>query len=141
MKEGCLSEDMKTAPTNYYSIAKDHLRKSLEELQKQYSFNLKWIRLFYMYGKGQNPNSLLSQLDGALKRGDTIFNMSGGKQLRDYLPIAKVAEYIIKIALQDKADGIINCCSSRPISVKQLVEDYLKKKSFNRIKHRLLSLS
>ena len=128
MKEGCLSEDMETAPTNYYAIAKDELRKSLEELQEQYSFDLKWIRLFYMYGKGQNPNSLLSQLEDALKRGDTIFNMSGGEQLRDYLPIAKVAEYIIKIAVQNKVDGVINCCSGKPISVKQLVQDYLKKK-------------
>ena len=128
MKEGALSEDMETAPTNYYAIAKDELRKSLEELQKQYSFDLKWIRLFYMYGKGQNPNSLLSQLEDALKRGDKIFNMSGGEQIRDYLQIAKVAEYIVKIALQNKADGIINCCSGKPVSVKQLVQDYLKEK-------------
>ncbi len=128
MKEGCLSEDMEAAPTNYYSIAKNELRKSLEELQKQYSFNLKWIRLFYMYGKGQNPNSLLSQLENALKRGDKIFNMSGGEQLRDYLPIEKVAEYIIKIALQNKVAGTINCCSGKPISVKQLVQDYLNEK-------------
>ncbi len=128
MKEGCLSEDMETAPTNYYSIAKDELRKSLAELQKQYSFDLKWIRLFYMYGRGQNPNSLLSQLEEALKRGDKIFNMSGGEQLRDYLPIEKVAEYIIKIALQNKVAGTINCCSGKPISVKQLVQDYLNEK-------------
>ena len=31
-----------------------------------------------MYGKGQNPNSLLSQLDKALEAGDESFNMSGG---------------------------------------------------------------
>ncbi len=128
MKERCLSEDMETAPSNYYAIAKDDLRKSLVELQIQYAFDLKWIRLFYMYGKGQNPNSLLSQLEDALKREDKIFNMSGGEQLRDYLPIEKVAEYIRKIALQNKADGIINCCSGKPISVKQLVQDYLKEK-------------
>ena len=81
-----------------------------------------------MYGKGQNPNSLLSQLEDALKRGDKIFNMSGGEQLRDYLPIEKVAEYIIKIALQNKVAGTINCCSGKPISVRQLGQDYLNEK-------------
>lgn len=126
MKEGCLAENMITDPQNPYAVAKDRLRKFLEELQKQNPFILKWVRLFYMYGEGQNPNSLLSQLEKALQNGDTFFNMSGGEQLRDYLPIEKVAEYIVKIALQNKTDGIINCCSGSPIKVKTLVENYLE---------------
>ena len=128
MKEGCLSEEMESDPQNPYALAKDKLRKFLEELQKQNSFTLKWIRLFYMYGKGQNPNSLLSQLELALQNGETTFDMSGGEQLRDYLPIEKVAEYIVKIALQNKINGIINCCSGVPVKVKTLVENYLKEK-------------
>ena len=127
MKDGCLSEDMESDPQNTYAIAKDKLRKFLEDLQVQQSFNLKWIRLFYMYGKGQNPNSLLSQLESALQRGDAVFNMSGGEQLRDYLPIETVAEYIVKISLQNKVNRIINCCSGVPIKVKTFVENYLEK--------------
>ena len=127
MKEGCLSEEMKSDPQNPYALAKDELRKFLEQLQKQKHFNLKWIRLFYMYGKGQNPNSLLSQLENALQKDKTVFNMSGGEQLRDYLPIEKVAENIVRISLQNKINGIINCCSGQPIKVKTLVENYLNK--------------
>ena len=44
--------------------------------------------------KGQNPNSLLSQLDKALANGDKVFNMSGGEQVRDYLPVEKVANIL-----------------------------------------------
>jgi dTDP-6-deoxy-L-talose 4-dehydrogenase (NAD+) len=80
-----------------------------------------------MYGKGQNPNSLLSQLESALEKGETTFNMSGGEQLRDYLPIEKVAEYIVKIAFKKKLNGVINCCSGVPLKVKTLVENYLRK--------------
>ena len=80
-----------------------------------------------MYGKGQNPGSLLSQLDKAIQKGDTIFNMSGGEQTRDYLPVEKVAEYIIRIALQKKVEGVINCCSGIPVTIKQFVENYLKR--------------
>ena len=127
MKEGCLTEEMKSDPQNPYAAAKDELRKFLEQLQKEKYFNLKWVRLFYMYGKGQNPNSLLSQLETALQTDESVFNMSGGEQLRDYLPIEKVAEYIVKISLQNKINGIINCCSGVPIKVKTLVENYLKK--------------
>lgn len=128
MKEGCLSEEMESDPQNPYAIAKDKLRLFLEELQMQYPLNLKWVRLFYMYGEGQNPNSLLSQLETALQKGDTSFNMSGGEQERDYLPVEKVAEYLVTIALQNYVTGTINCCSGEPIKVKALVEQYLEQK-------------
>ncbi len=126
MKDGCLSENMVTDPQNPYALAKDTLRKFLFELKKTNEFDCKWIRLFYMYGEGQNPNALLSQLENTLQRGDKVFNMSGGEQLRDYLLVQKVAEYIVKITFQNKVSGIINCCSGKPISVKELVENYLK---------------
>ena len=126
MQEGCLSEDMPALPSNPYSVAKNELRKSIGELSQECFFSFKWIRLFYMYGKGQNENSLLSQLDKALANNDEVFSMSGGEQTRDYLPIEKVAEYIVRIALQKNVDGIINCCSGVPISIKYFVEMHLK---------------
>jgi dTDP-6-deoxy-L-talose 4-dehydrogenase (NAD+) len=128
MKNGALHEDMKTDPQNPYGLAKDTLRKFLEQLQKKNDFDLKWIRLFYIYGKGQNPASILSQLENALENGETIFNMSGGEQLRDYLPVEKAAEYIARIAAQSRIKGVINCCRGVPVSIRKLVEDYLAKK-------------
>ncbi len=127
-QSGALSEAIETNPDNPYGLAKDTLRKFLEQLQKKIDFEFKWIRLFYMYGKGQDPSSILSQLDKALGNGETSFNMSGGEQLRDYLPVEKVAEYVVKVALQRKVKGIINCCSGKPISIRKLVEDYIAKK-------------
>jgi len=126
LQQGSLSEDMPALPSNPYSIAKNELRKSIEQLQQLHKFSFKWVRLFYMYGKGQNLNSLLSQLDKALQNGDAAFNMSGGKQTRDYLPVEKVAEYIVKIALQTNVQGIINCCSGVPVVIKHFVEEHLK---------------
>jgi len=127
MQEGCLTESMETKPNNPYGRAKDRLRKKLEGLQAEFNFSLKWIRLFYMYGKGQNPNSLLSQLDAALLRGDKSFNMSGGQQVRDYLPVETVAENIVAIGTQIGVEGVINNCSSNPVTVQNFVENYLSK--------------
>ncbi len=125
MQSGELSEELDTKPNNPYGLAKDTLRKFLMQLKTKTPFNLKWVRLFYMYGQGQHPSSILSQLNNALKNKETVFNMSGGEQLRDYLPIEKVAEYIVKISLQNQMLGIINCCSGKPISIRKLVENYL----------------
>jgi len=129
MQNGCLSEDLPTFPNTPYSLAKDTLRKFIEELNKIYNFKFKWIRLFYLYGEGQNPNSLLSQLDKALDNNEEVFNMSGGEQLRDYLPVEKVANYIVKISIQEKIKGIFNCCSGKPISIKDLVKNHLRKRN------------
>jgi nucleoside-diphosphate-sugar epimerase len=129
MQEGCLSEDMPALPTNPYGKAKDTLRKELEQLQTRHPFAFKWARLFYMYGKGQNPNSLLSQLDKALAKGEQVFNMSGGEQVRDFLPVEKVAANIVRIALQKKISGVINCCSGEPVTVKVFVKNYLEKQN------------
>ncbi len=131
MQSGKLKEDLEPKPDNPYALAKDCLRKFLEQLQKKFDFNLKWIRLFYIYGKGQSTNSILSQLEAALERNEKVFNMSGGEQLRDYLPVEKVAEYIVKISLQDKIGGVINCCSGEPIPIRKLVENYLIEKNKN----------
>ena len=124
---GCLSEDLPTNPITAYGLAKDTLRRFLEELSKLYKFQFKWIRLFYLYGKGQSSKSIIPQLDMALDNNQEEFNMSKGDQLRDYLPVNKAAEYIVKISLQNKINGIINCCSGEPISIRDLVENYLKK--------------
>ncbi len=127
IKEGSLREDMETEPANPYARAKDQLRRELEVLALERQINFKWVRLFYMYGKGQSSKSLISQLDKALETNEAVFNMSGGEQVRDFLPVEKAAEYIVAIALQDNITGIINCCSGKPITVKQFVLDYLAK--------------
>jgi len=127
LQEGCLLEDFPPKPNTVYGVAKNTLRIFLEELRKKYEFDLKWIRLFYMYGEGQNKNSILELLKSALERGDKVFNMSGGEQLRDYLPVETVAANIVKISLQNEVQGIINNGSGKPISIRRLVEEYLKR--------------
>ena len=131
MQTGELHEEMTTNPLNYYALAKDTLRKMLEILKVNMPFKLKWVRLFYMYGEGQNPNSIIAQLDKALCEDTVEFNMSGGMQVRDYMHVSKVAENLVNICLQNEIDGTINNCSGTPVKLLDLVNKYLidRKKS------------
>jgi nucleoside-diphosphate-sugar epimerase len=129
LQEGLLREELPAMPVVPYAQAKNALRYYLADLQKEFPFTLKWIRLFYMYGKGQNPNSLLSQLDRALDNNEPVFNMSGGEQRRDYLPVDKLADYLCRIVLQQEVTGLINCCSGIPVTVKELVLDHMKERN------------
>jgi len=131
MQSGPLSEDTEAKPTNPYGFAKDILRRQLEYLQHDQPFALTWARLFYLYGEGQAENSLLSQLKRSIGQGEKVFNMSGGEQLRDYLPVAEVSRLLVSLALRQDNLGIVNVCSGKPISVRRLTEDWIKKNGWS----------
>jgi nucleoside-diphosphate-sugar epimerase len=130
MQENCLNEEIHLAnPQNNYSLAKDTLRKFLQQLQLQKTFNLKWMRLFYMHGKGQSETSILPLLQKALENNEISFNMSKGEQVRDYLPVETLARYIVDCSLQTNIGGIINVCSNEPIKIIDVVNQYLSKQN------------
>ena len=131
MRSGALSEDVAPHPSNPYGFAKDALRCQLEYLKSALPFDLTWARLFYLYGEGQAESSLLPQLRQAAERGDPVFNMSGGEQLRDYLPVTEVARSLVSLALAKKDMGVVNVCSGTPISVRKLVEDLIKENGWS----------
>ena len=128
---GCLSEEMPTFPSTPYALAKDTLRKFLQALQSKHPFVLQWVRLFHLFGPGQNKNSVLAQLDHAIDNRQAVFNMSGGEQLRDYLPVEEAARRIAKLIEHPEVQGAINCCSGKPISVRKLVEERIAARNAN----------
>jgi dTDP-6-deoxy-L-talose 4-dehydrogenase (NAD+) len=128
LQSGPLSEQTAPQPGNPYGLAKNTLRVFLENLQRVQPFTLQWARLFYLHGSGQNPNSLLAALDRAIDAGDERFNMSAGEQLRDYLAIETAAGYLAAILQQRDFNGVINCSSGQPISVRALVEQRLRER-------------
>lgn len=124
-QSGSLSEEMLAKPNNPYGYAKNALRLQLEFLQSTNPFSLTWARLFYMYGQGQSNTSLFTKLKEAVVRGDKVFNMSGGEQLRDYLPVGEIARQIVRLAMLKRNIGVVNICSGEPVSVRKLVERWL----------------
>lgn len=131
LQSGMLSEEVTPCPCTAYGYAKYALYKQLSFLQKGYGFDLTWARLFYMYGEGQQRSSLLAQLEEAVNRGDESFDISSGEQLRDYLPVFKVARMIVQLAIKNRNIGIVNVCSGEPISVRNLVDNWLKSVNCN----------
>ena len=124
-KNGPVTVKSTLEPNNPYAIAKVNLNIQLNKLKKMHDFNLIWCRLFYCFGEGQHEKSIFKQLDKALEKNMTHFNMSLGEQLQDYLPIELVAEQIY--SLLSYPEGVYNVCSGQPISLRELVEKYIIK--------------
>jgi dTDP-6-deoxy-L-talose 4-dehydrogenase (NAD+) len=128
MQSGPLSEATGPRPSNPYGLAKHTLHLFLQSLQQEQPFTLQWARLFYLHGEGQNPNSLLAALDRAIDSGEASFNMSAGEQLRDFLAIETAASHLAAILHQRDFDGVVNCASGQPVSVRALVEQRLRER-------------
>jgi len=133
-QSGPLHEDLPAAPVTAYGLAKHTLRRMLEfwlaQQQPAGGDRLLWLRFFFLHGPGQQAKSLLPQLDAALARGDAEFPMSGGEQLRDYLPVATAARYAAALALAPAqvAHGVVNVCHGQPTSVRRLVEEHVRRR-------------
>lgn len=131
MQSGQLSEEMKLHPNTAYGRAKNNLRQQLEHLKTTQPFLLTWAHIFYLFGEGQGPGSLFSQLKLSVEHNNKLFNMSGGKQVRDYLYVAEAAKLLVMLAL-NKADlGAVNVCSGQPISVRNLVEGLIRENGWD----------
>jgi len=125
---GEVKESQIMKPNTEYGKAKKKLYDKLISLQKKKKFNLTWMRIFYIYGPNQRNKSIYSQL----KNFDTmqsggIFELTEGKQLRDYMHVTTLAKKIIDLSFFNKNFGIVNVCSGKPISVKNLVLKWKKK--------------
>lgn len=131
MQYGPLNEAMPTAPNTPYGLAKDSLRKELESLRTAFAFKYVWGRIFYLWGEGQGAKSIFPQLRSAVERGDPSFNMSGGEQLRDYLPVETVARKLVELATKADDVGVINICSGNPISLRRMVLTWIEQNGWN----------
>ena len=128
LQEGELDETMTCSPVTAYGKGKLILLNQLSAITT-HEISFDWVRLFYMYGEGQNPKSILAQLDRAIVENHPVFNMSKGEQWRDYLPIEKIAAILVDLALKENGCGIVNCANGKPISILELVENHLAKRA------------
>ena len=107
-----------------HESAKGALRRELIFLSSMTEIDLRWLRLFYLYGVQPVPTSLYSQFCAAVARGDRQFNMSPGMQLRDFMKVEDAGADIVNVALAPQAPRVINICSGKPTTVLKIVEQW-----------------
>ncbi len=120
--DGSIKEKFPTNPQNLYSIAKDTLRRYSEIKCGINNVNFSWLRIFYVYGQGQNEKSLYPSLRRAIFSKSKVFKLTSGNQLRDFVPVDEIAKQLIALATNSKASGIYNGGSGYPTSIKDFAE-------------------
>ena len=126
LQNGNLKEDYPTEPINLYAISKDCLRRTIKNMCERANVKWCWLRIFYPYGDGQNPNSLIPSLEKSIKEKKAFFEMSSGTQIRDFVKVENVAQQLISLAISPKSNGIYNGCSGNPKTLYDIVENKIK---------------
>ena len=124
--EGAIDENTPCNPLSMYAIAKDSLRRAMMLTCKQQDVILQWIRGFYILGDDKHNNSIFSKLLKAADEGKKTFPFTTGKNKYDFMNVDQLAEQISAVVMQDKVNGIINCCTGKPISLAERVENFIK---------------
>ena len=131
VRSGCLPPYAPTTPTSVYGIAKDSLNKILSSICSQSNTRYCWARIFFPYGEAQRKSSLVPSLISAARNGRKTFDLGPSDLIRDFIPVDHVAYRLIQLIQSEEANGIYNCGTGQPISLRSFVEYLIAKHSLD----------
>lgn len=129
--EGAIDETTPCNPSSLYGIAKDALRRAMVNYCQDKGVLLQWIRAYYILGDDTRNNSIFSKLIKAAREGKETFPFTSGKTKYDFITVDELAYQIARTISQDKIIGIINCCSGKPVTLSERVEQFIADNQLN----------
>lgn len=121
-------------PTTIYAKCKNYLREISEMYCTKHNIDLCWARIFYVYGKNENPNRLFPHIINSLKNNNKV-SINHSQLKKDYVYAGDVAN-MLALVINSNINGIINICSGKAISLKEIALIVAKKMN----KEKLLEL-
>jgi nucleoside-diphosphate-sugar epimerase len=104
-----------TTTGGLYGVAKDACRRLLESFAAEVDMSFAWARIFHLYGAGEDPRRLVSDVATKVAAGD-IALCSSGRQKRDFMHVADAGAAIAKLATSD-VGGPVNIASGEATTV------------------------
>jgi UDP-glucuronate decarboxylase len=118
---GYLSENLTPLkPRTLYAVSKDATRSLLESFCPDVQMSFAWVRIFYVYGPGEQEMRLVPSVILSLMKGITA-KCTEGLQVRDYLCVEDVASALVAVA-QSGFEGAVNIGSGEPVTVRSIVQ-------------------
>lgn len=124
--EGAIDENTPCNPISMYGISKDALRRAMILYCKQKECVLQWLRAYYILGDDKKNNSIFCKLLLAAEEGKKSFPFTTGKNKYDFITVDELADQLSAAVMQKEVSGIINCCTGKPMSLAERVEQFIK---------------
>lgn len=126
---GAIDENTIPNPQTFYGVSKDTLRRLMEIYTKGKNVVYQHLRFYYTYGDDeQSSGSIFSKILQMEKECMSTFPFTDGKNEFDYIKITELARQIRAVVEQKEIQGIINCCTGKPVSIKDMVERFIEEK-------------
>ncbi len=119
------------APVNPGTFAATKLafQTVLESVARESAFDYRWARVFFVYGPGQRPTSLIPSLRAAYVEG-RVPEIREPAAVQDFVHIDDVASALVALTVADGVSGAFNVGSGRPAGVGYVanqVADYYRR--------------
>ena len=118
--DGLISEETLTSPSTLYGAAKLACGHLSFALARRLRLSAAWARLFSIYGPGERSGSLIPDLARALRQG-LSFPLGDGNGRWDYLYEDDAAEALVRLAVQDDAQGFFNVASGIAVPLREVM--------------------
>lgn len=118
LSPGYLAPDGPLDPLTPYAAAKAAAWLALSRYLPSQGVSFLWARLFYLHGPGEDPRRLVAYLHRQLQAGEPAL-LSGGSQVRDFLPVEEGAALMVDEALGLR-EGATNIASGQGITVRDM---------------------
>ena len=128
--EGAITENTPTNPISLYGIAKNTLRQAVLLLAQNNNTIVDWLRAYYILGDDSKSNSIFAKIVKWEEEGKETFPFNSGKNKYDFINVDELAYQIAKASTQTVVQGIINCCTEKPVSLAEKVEEFIKEHHF-----------
>ena len=111
--------------------AKNALREASLLLAEKSDTSLMWLRAYYILGDDSNNNSIFSKITQMEHEGKESFPFVSGKNKYDFINVDELAKQIATASTQSDITGIINCCSGKPVSLADKVNEFIEKNHYS----------
>lgn len=127
-KEGSVSEIDETIPNSPYGLDKLTCEKYIQMYCQQWNIDHLILRLFNVYGQGQNPEyaGVITAFNNAIKNNQPLTIYGDGEQTRDFISVNDVCNYISKFISAEIKNEIFNIGTGNSISINSLAKQFSK---------------
>lgn len=106
-------------PATLYGVAKDSVRRLLVAASQGNGLAFAWGRIFFLYGPGEKPGRLTSDIIAGLLAGQ-IVETTHGNQVRDFMHVADVGRAFAALC-DSELQGPVNIASGEGRPLREMI--------------------
>lgn len=126
----CIEDKTPLNSPSLYGQTKAALYQILEKFCKFHDLNLKWARIFNIYGLNEKKTRLIPYIINSMLKNEDV-NVSHCNQIQNYMNILDVAKALIMF-LESDITGAVNIAANEPVKLKYMIEFCKREIKYNK---------